>query len=695
VPLSLTDDLKKIKGVGPKIETQLNSLNIYTIEDLIFHLPTRYENKTKLNEIKDLDQNQTAHVEGEIVESKIFFPGRRSFLAKITDGTGFLNIRMFYFSQAQAKAFEKGKIVRAYGNVKITGSKIEMFHPSYKVFLSSERPSLDNTYTPVYPTVSGLTQFRLKAIIRQALSGLNLDDICMKDADGFFESKKINFPKGRDAISKIHMPSVDDDLNQLRTFKHPAQKRLIVEEFAANQIAINISSERINKMKSFDLSNQKLNLETFDLNIPFYPTKAQQKVVQEIMMNFQEKKPMRRLIQGDVGSGKTIVAAAAMNICSHNKKQSVLMCPTEVLAKQHFENFVNWFKDKNISIELLLGKTKKRDKEKIEKKLINGEIDILIGTHTVFQKNIEFKSLALIVVDEQQRFGVKQRFDLASKSKSEEMPHQLFMTATPIPRTLAMTIFSDLDLSIIDELPPGRNPVKTVVLSNDKRLEIVNRLQKVCKDGNQVYWLCTMIEDNDSFDVQSAETSLEWIRENAPELRSELVHSKLNNEAKEKNIIDFRNGLIDILVCTTVIEVGMDVPNASLMIIENAERLGLSQLHQLRGRVGRGPDMDSYCALLYQDPVSENAQKRLEAMKKHSNGFEISEIDLELRGAGELLGLKQSGGIDFKISDISRDVQLLKLSQSLAEKISNLESTKLEKLIDRWIGQDQLYIKAQ
>jgi ATP-dependent DNA helicase RecG len=389
------------------------------------------------------------------------------------------------------------------------------------------------------------------------------------------------------------------------------------------------------------------------------------------------------------------VAAAAMNICSHNKKQSVLMCPTEVLAKQHFENFVNWFKDKNISIELLLGKTKKRDKEKIEKKLINGEIDILIGTHTVFQKNIEFKSLALIVVDEQQRFGVKQRFDLASKSQSEEMPHQLFMTATPIPRTLAMTIFSDLDLSIIDELPPGRNPVKTVVLSNDKRLEIVNRLQKVCKDGNQVYWLCTMIEDNDSFDVQSAETSLEWIRENAPELRSELVHSKLNNEAKEKNIIDFRNGLIDILVCTTVIEVGMDVPNASLMIIENAERLGLSQLHQLRGRVGRGPDMDSYCALLYQDPVSENAQKRLEAMKKHSNGFEISEIDLELRGAGELLGLKQSGGIDFKISDISRDAQLLKLSQSLTEKISNLESTKLEKLIDRWIGQDQLYIKAQ
>ena len=299
------------------------------------------------------------------------------------------------------------------------------------------------------------------------------------------------------------------------------------------------------------------------------------------------------------------------------------------------------------------------------------------------------------MVDEQQRFGVKQRFDLASKSQSEEMPHQLFMTATPIPRTLAMTIFSDLDLSIIDELPPGRNPVKTVVLSNDKRLEIVNRLQKVCKDGNQVYWLCTMIEDNDSFDVQSAETSLEWIRENAPELRSELVHSKLSNEEKEKNIIDFRNGLIDILVCTTVIEVGMDVPNASLMIIENAERLGLSQLHQLRGRVGRGPDMDSYCALLYQDPLSENAQKRLEAMKKYSNGFDISEIDLELRGAGELLGLKQSGGIDFKISDISRDAQLLKLSQSLTERISNLESTKLEKLIDRWIGQDQLFIKAQ
>ena len=402
----------------------------------------------------------------------------------------------------------------------------------------------------------------------------------------------------------------------------------------------------------------------------------------------------RRLVQGDVGSGKTVVAAAAMLTCAKSNLQSVLLCPTEVLAEQHYKNFTKWFGSENIEIELLTGKTKKKEWEKIDKNLSSGKTKILIGTHSVFQDRVSMKNLSLVVVDEQQRFGVKQRFEMLQKSKQMLLPHQLFMTATPIPRTLAMTIFADLSVSKIDELPPGRNPVVTSVMSNEKKDELVKRLEIICSEGNQAFWLCTMIEESESLDVQAAESAKDWISKKSKNLKVGLVHSKLNKSQKDLVIEDFRAGKIDVLVCTTVIEVGMDVPNASLMIIENAERLGLSQLHQLRGRVGRGPNMNAHCVLLYQGKLGELAESRMAAMKETTDGFKISEIDMKIRGSGEILGTKQSGGMELKIADLMRDAHHL----DNAEKLANIlisSPAEVEILMKRWVGNKQNLIAAQ
>ena len=404
---------------------------------------------------------------------------------------------------------------------------------------------------------------------------------------------------------------------------------------------------------------------------------------------------MRRLVQGDVGSGKTVVAAVSMYISTKNNSQSVLLCPTEVLAEQHYKNFTEWFENTNIKIELLTGKMSAVIRKDIYQRLEEGKIDILIGTHAVFQDKVKMKNLGLVIVDEQQRFGVKQRFDLVKKSSNKIMPHQLFMTATPIPRTLAMTIFADLDVSKIDEMPPGRKPVETLVFSDKKKNEIVKRLENVCSRGNQVFWLCTMIEESENLDVQAAEEAKIWIKENTNKLNIGLVHSKLSKDERDKAIEKFRSGKIDVLVCTTVIEVGMDVPNASLIVIENAERLGLSQLHQLRGRVGRKADLDAFCVLIYQGEIGEIAKARLEAMKSTNDGFEISEIDMKLRGSGEILGTKQSGGVELKISDLSRDAHLIQKAEKLVDGLKNADQKMSKVLLDRWIGDKQNLIIAQ
>ena len=455
-----------------------------------------------------------------------------------------------------------------------------------------------------------------------------------------------------------------------------------------------ISTSRIDKMMSPRVETSNEVLEDFKKNLPFNLTNSQDSVIDEINEDLNQTKPMRRLVQGDVGSGKTVVAAASMLSVAKNNFQTVLLCPTEVLAEQHFKNFSLWMKNEDINIALLTGKTKKNEWEKINKGLVTGKTKILIGTHSVFQERVSLKDLALVVVDEQQRFGVKQRFEILQKTAKGIMPHQLFMTATPIPRTLAMTMFADLSVSKISEMPPGRNPVSTSVMSNKKRDELIERLEIICENGNQAFWLCTMIEESENLDVQTAESSKKWLEENSKNLKVGLVHSKLPKNQKDKVIEEFRNGKIDVLVCTTVIEVGMDVPNASLMIIENAERLGLSQLHQLRGRVGRGPDMQAHCILLYEGNLGETAEARMTAMKETNDGFKISEIDMKIRGSGEILGTRQSGGMELKIADLIRDAQFLDKSEELAKELEG-NSELVDLLMRRWIGKKENLIAAQ
>ena len=692
---SLNSPIDEIKGVGPKIKSQLELIGINNVEDALFLLPKSYENRTKLTQIKDLIPGQPFQVEGEIIESKIYYPGRRAFFAKITDGTGFLQIRLFFFSQQQAKSFEKGLSVRIYGVIRNTGNKLEVFHPSYKIFNSKFRPPLDDTLTPVYSLGSSkITQYRLRTIILNCLKKINESSLNEQNIDQTFFDQNISKLSIKEALKIIHSPSVKDDIVKIKQFEHPAQKRLIIEELITNLIGVKISTKKIDKMVAAVIDSNDKILNSFYKSLPFDLTNAQIRVIKEIQADIKKSKPMRRLVQGDVGSGKTLVAAGAILTCAKNNLQSVLLCPTEVLAEQHFKNFSTWFANENVDIAILTGKTKKKEWEKIDENLRSGKIKVLIGTHSIFQERVSMKNLSLVVVDEQQRFGVKQRFEMLQKSKEELLPHQLFMTATPIPRTLAMTIFADLSVSKIDEMPPGRNPVVTSVMSNDKRDELVKRLEVICSEGNQAFWLCTMIEGSESLDVQAAESAKEWISKRSNNLKVGLVHSKLNKSQKDEVIENFRNGKVDVLVCTTVIEVGMDVPNASLMIIENAERLGLSQLHQLRGRVGRGPDMDAHCVLLYQGKLGEIAEARMAAMKETNDGFKISEIDMKIRGSGEILGTKQSGGMELKIADLMRDAHHLDNAEELANILISYPN-EVEILMKRWVGNKQDLIAAQ
>ena len=692
---SLNSPIDEIKGVGPKIKSQLELIGINNVEDALFLLPKSYENRTKLTQIKDLIPGQPFQVEGEIIESKIYYPGRRAFYAKITDGTGFLQIRLFFFSQQQAKSFEKGLSVRIYGVIRNTGNKLEVFHPSYKIFNSKFRPPLDDTLTPVYSLGSSkITQYRLRTIILNCLKKINESNLNEQNIDKTFFDQNISKLSIKEALKIIHSPSVKDDIVKIKQFEHPAQKRLIIEELITNLIGVKISTKKIDKMVAAVIDSNDKILNSFYKSLPFDLTNAQIRVIKEIQADIKKSKPMRRLVQGDVGSGKTLVAAGAILTCAKNNLQSVLLCPTEVLAEQHFKNFSTWFANENIDIAILTGKTKKKEWEKIDENLRSGKIKVLIGTHSIFQERVSMKNLSLVVVDEQQRFGVKQRFEMLQKSKEELLPHQLFMTATPIPRTLAMTIFADLSVSKIDEMPPGRNPVVTSVMSNDKRDELVKRLEVICSEGNQAFWLCTMIEESESLDVQAAESAKEWISKRSNKLKVGLVHSKLNKSQKDSVIENFRNGKVDVLVCTTVIEVGMDVPNASLMIIENAERLGLSQLHQLRGRVGRGPNMDAHCVLLYQGKLGEIAEARMAAMKETNDGFKISEIDMKIRGSGEILGTKQSGGMELKIADLMRDAHHLDNAEELANILISYPN-EVEILMKRWVGNKQDLIAAQ
>ena len=676
--------IQNLKGVGPKSASSLNNLGIFTIPDAVMHLPFRYEDRSFVTPIGDTAYQVPVLIEGEIMKSTVVFRGRRMLFTEIYDGTGKLTMRMFNFAMAQHKALEEGKMIRCYGNITPGPNGKQMIHPQYQIFEREQPIEIEDNLTPIYPTTSGLQQNKLKKIIETSIKFCEENNLLKEDPSKGSYSK---FGNLLETLKFLHKPPVDTNITDLIEGKHPAQKVLIKEELIAHMLCAGILKNELEGRTGPLMTEESGNEGSFLDSLPFHLTEAQKRTWREIKIDLTGKNPMRRLLQGDVGSGKTLVGALSALHAKSNGWQTALLCPTEILAEQHFNSFQTWFDHLGIKTELLTGSTKAKDKKQIVKELAKGEIDILIGTHAIFQSGVDFDRLGLTIIDEQHRFGVHQRFSMLEKGGKEQLsPHQLIMTATPIPRTLAMTVYGSLETSVIDELPPGRNPVQTSSRPDSLRDKVIKRVEEVCLTGKRAYWVCTLIEDSEELEAQSAEELFKEISQSLPKLKVGLVHGRLKKDEKDSVIEKFRKGDIQLLVCTTVIEVGVDVPDATLMIIENPERLGLSQLHQLRGRVGRKANTESHCLLLYKEPLSGMAEERIKTMEMTNDGFQIAEKDLELRGAGDIYGIRQSGLMDLKIANPIRDSELLVEAQDEALELSRNETEFAETLVKRWIG---------
>ena len=673
-----------LKGVGPKISESLKSLGILSVQDAMFHLPFRYEDRTVLTPIGKASYDKSILIEGEIVKSTVVFRGRRMLFVEIYDGTGRLTMRMFNFAMAQHKALKQGLMIRCYGSITPGPNGKQMIHPQYQVFDKSENLEIDNNLTPVYPTTSGLQQGRIRKVIHDSIAYCDKHSLLKESSPLNSESGFVDLWEN---LKFIHNPPADIDIQTLIEGKHPAQRALIKEELVAHMLCAGILKNELEGRLGPTMDKISSAEEKFTSSLKFHLTGAQKRTWDEIRSDLTANQPMRRLLQGDVGSGKTLVGALSALHAHENSWQTAFMCPTEILAEQHHLSLSEWFSPLGLIVELLTGSTNASDRKKIISKLKNGEINILVGTHALFQEDVIFNCLGLTVIDEQHRFGVHQRFSMLEKGGTKnQSPHQLIMTATPIPRTLAMTVYGSLETSIIDEMPPGRRPVETSARPNSLRQKVIQRIQEVCLSGQRVYWVCTLIEESEELEAQSAEELFKEISDLLPEINVGLVHGKLKKKLKDQVIKKFRQGKIQLLVCTTVIEVGVDVPEATLMIIENPERLGLSQLHQLRGRVGRKADSDSHCLLLYKEPLSSLAQERIKTMQETNDGFIIAEKDLELRGAGDIYGVRQSGLMDLKIANPIRDSDLLEEAQKDAIKIAKNDDNYAKAIVSRWIG---------
>ncbi|MGQ8364287.1 ATP-dependent DNA helicase RecG [Glaciecola sp. 1036] len=689
---SLADtSVTSLKGVGAKVAEKLSKLGIKTLQDVIFHLPLRYEDRTRLYPIADLYGYLNVTVQGEVVSADIKYGRKRMLVVKLADGTGGINLRFFHFSAAQLKGFTTGTTVRAFGEVRTGPSGLEMMHPEYKVVSDGSAAGMEESLTPIYPTTEGVNQLTLRKLSSQALTQLNKGALLDLLPQGLYNNQM----SLSEALHLVHRPPPDVDLEMLTEGKHPAQQRLIIEELLAHHLSMLKVRAQSKQDPGFSISPDTGLKQKFLSTLPFAPTGAQVRVVQEIEADLVKGLPMMRLVQGDVGSGKTLVAALATLSVISAGYQVALMAPTELLAEQHAKNFTDWLTPLGINVGWLAGKLKGKTRTNVLESLKSGETQVLVGTHAIFQDAVEYHNLALVIVDEQHRFGVHQRLALRQKGEVQgRYPHQLIMTATPIPRTLAMTAYADLDTSIIDELPPGRTPVKTVVLPDSRRSEIIERVRKsALEDKRQIYWVCTLIEESEVLQCQAAEDTAISLRTALPDLNVGLVHGRLKPAEKQAIMDEFKQGELDLLVATTVIEVGVDVPNASLMIIENPERLGLAQLHQLRGRVGRG-SVESHCVLMYQNPLSKTASKRLGVLRESNDGFYIAEMDLEIRGPGELLGTKQTGVADLKIADLVRDTALVSEVKHIAEVVWQQHRKNALALIDRWLAYKDDYSNA-
>lgn len=686
-----SNSLLNLKGVGPKVAEKLQRLDIHNQDDLLFHLPLRYQDRSHIYPIGSLRAGVECQIQGEVQLSEIKYGRGRMLLTRLSDGTGFITLRFFHFSNAQKNQLKRGAKILCFGEVRRGKVGFEMAHPEYQFLKDNEEIVLDENLSPIYPTTEGVHQLTLRNIMSQVIDKLKNNELQLVDLIPADLLKQNHWPTLKNALLYIHNPPVDVQLEELSEGKHLTQQSLIVEELLAHHLSMRQLRVVMQKENAPLLNNGEGLVEKFLSALPFTLTNAQQKVVQDINFDLEKSSPMQRLVQGDVGSGKTVVAALAMLRAIGTGYQAAIMAPTELLAEQHFQNFKNWLEPLGINVVWLSGKLKAAAKREALERINKTEGQVVVGTHALFQESVEFKKLGLIVVDEQHRFGVHQRLALREKGNNQNFyPHQLIMTATPIPRTLAMTAYADLDCSVIDELPPGRIPVETVVIPESKRDAIVQRVEQACAEGRQIYWVCTLIEESETLQAQAAEDTANLLAEALPLVRVALVHGRMKAEQKEKVMQAFKAAEVDLLVATTVIEVGVDVPNASLMIIENAERLGLSQLHQLRGRVGRG-SQESACVLMYHGALSDNARQRLAIMRETNDGFEIARKDLELRGPGEVLGTKQTGLMQMRIADLQRDQELIPQVAEMADQIFQNHPDCVEPLINRWIGQAKKY----
>jgi ATP-dependent DNA helicase RecG len=677
-----------LRGVGPALAEKLAKLGVVQVQDLLFVLPARYEDRTQISAIGSLRPGARAVIEGEVQLTEVVYRRRRQMLCRITDGTGSLTLRFFYFSGAQQAGLARGTRIRCFGEVRRGPLGLEIVHPEYRR-IGAEASPLEEVLTPIYPTTEGVPQPRLRALIELALREAEASGV--RDWIPPAVLEKLELPSLVDALTMMHRPPRDVHLHELLSGRHPAQRRLAFEELLAHQLSLRLLRQTMKADPAQPLIDTEALEQRFLKSLPFPLTHAQSNVLAEVDLDLAADRPMVRLVQGDVGCGKTVVAAAAAARAVGSGLQAALMAPTELLAEQHAKNFERWFAPLGIPVALLTGSLPARTRRSALQCVASGEIKLVVGTHALFQESIEFAQLGLVIVDEQHRFGVHQRLSLRDKgAHAGRLPHQLIMTATPIPRTLAMTAYADLDVSVIDELPPGRTPVRTSVISQSRRSEIVERVHAKIMSGRQAYWVCPMIEESEELRYQAAEETAAALAEALPDVRVGLVHGRMPPRDKERGMHAFKDGKIGLLVATTVIEVGVDVPNATLMVIENAERMGLAQLHQLRGRVGRGSH-ESDCVLLYGDVLSEVARARLKVIRETNDGFVIARRDLELRGPGELLGTRQTGLADMRVADLVRDADLLPDVQAAAESLLKQDLAAVEALTQRWIGGGSRY----
>ncbi|MEM7254090.1 MAG: ATP-dependent DNA helicase RecG [Pseudomonadota bacterium] len=688
-----TVPITSLRGVGPNLAKRFAKLGIQSVAELLFHLPSRYEDRTHRSPIGSLQPGRPALVSGEVLGSQIHHARRRMLVVVLGDGTGRVSLRFFHFSNAQRDALRTGAKVQCYGEVRGGRAGLEMIHPEFS-FVRDESPlETASSLTAIYPATEGLSQGQLRKMVDEALrlaTQTNLLAELLPRTEPVYSLL--------DALTVIHQPSPDEDFNALIQGDHPARRHVALEELVAQAVSFrvvrtNLDQQRAPALGGPQASERDLRTQ-FHESLSFALTGAQSRVVDELRADLNRTRPMYRLVQGDVGSGKTIVAAFAALQAIEGGAQVALMAPTELLAEQHLDNFRRWFEPLGLVVAWLSGRVTGKAREQTLAALATGELSLVIGTQALFQDPVSFSSLGLVIIDEQHRFGVGQRLALREKgARDGSHPHQLIMTATPIPRTLAMTAYADLDVSVIDELPPGRAPVETVALATSRRPDVVARVHHACRSGQQTYWVCPLIEESEAIRSQAAVETAASLDDALDDITVGVVHGRMKSAEKESVMSAFKAGDIDLLVATTVIEVGVDVPNASLMIIENAERLGLAQLHQLRGRVGRGAQQ-SHCVLLYEPPLSRLARARIAAMRETNDGFEIAERDLELRGPGEVLGTRQTGLEQLRVADLLRDRDLLPEANQVAETLIREHPQRVQPLLDRWLGRAVQYAEV-